>query len=63
MVFTCGLYSWGRPLPEGMPAGNPMQTEKPLSPSDGRPVSLYLELWNLALILLGVTAMLILRPF
>jgi len=40
-----------------------MQTQKPLSSSEGHPVSLYLELWNLALILLGVTAMLILRPF
>ena len=29
-----------------------MQTQKPLSSSDGHPVSLYLELWNLALILL-----------
>jgi len=40
-----------------------MPTPKSLSSSDGRPVSLYLELWNLALILLGVTALLIFKAF
>ena len=39
-----------------------MATQKSDSSSDQLPVGLYLDLWNLVLVLLGVTVVLILRP-
>lgn len=40
-----------------------MATQKSDSPSDKHPVGPYLDLWNLILVLIGVTVVLILRPF
>jgi cytochrome c oxidase subunit IV len=40
-----------------------MATRNPDSSSDKHPVGLYLDLWNLFLVLIGVTVVLILRPF
>jgi cytochrome c oxidase subunit IV len=40
-----------------------MATQKSDSSSEKHPVGLYLDLWNLILVLIGVTVVLILRPF
>jgi len=40
-----------------------MTTQKPEPSPERPPVSLYLDLWHLVLILLGVVVVLLLRPF
>jgi len=43
--------------------GSAMASPQPGSSHPAHPISLYLDLWNLLLIALGVTVVLLARPF